>query len=284
MSVREDIVTGKVSLFTLINSKKHGGSASLLQAADSVASAQDDEDDDFAQMEDSKDAASDKLTKKVKSVVDESFRRNFALKRVDPLAGTAVKLSSNRMTAKLRSTMTSSKSLEALDNFTKHCVEHNSSNPVKRLLGKYIRTLEEEASELEKIPFSKPTNRSLKKNTRFPSVDSIIKEKAEKKEREIVSSGFQNPEEIASMMVASICASVGAPVSTKIKGNGRAGTSINFSVEESVFDDMRVKIEDNEFERANQARGRAIPALSEDMIEYENELERTSRLRTLCDR
>ena len=55
-------------------------------------------------------------------------------------------------------------------------------------------------------------------------------------------------------------------------------------MEKTVFDDIRVNIEDSEFVRANYNRGKAIPALSETMLEDEYELERVSRLRNLFDK
>jgi hypothetical protein len=215
-------------------------------------------------------------------IKDESFRRNFNVKKVDPFSGSLFHLSSNRLSAKVKSVMTSSKSLEALDNITKHYVELNSSNSTKRLLDKYTRTLEEERDDLKKIPFSKPSNKSLKFNSRYPSVDAIIKEKQEKRERAEASGNFGNPTEIANTIINSIYASAGVAVNSKTVGNGRPGTSVKYSLEDSVFDTVRVNIEDAGLEKANQ--GRAVPIVNEVMLEFENELERMGRLRTLCDR
>ena len=283
ISIREEILNGKVSLFSLITSKKAQSSLALRQFETKNDPSKDiyNEEQEFHEIGETP-AKDNKLSKSLK---DDSFRRNFNVKRVDPFSDPVHKLSFNRLTAKIRSNLTSSKSLEALDNIAKHYTELNSSNSVKRQIEKFTRTLDQEVEELKNIPFSKPSNRSLKSNSRFPSVDAIIKEKADKKDSEVANS-YKPPEEVASYMLASVYASVGAeaPIASKITGNGRPGTTVNFSLEESVFDEIRVKIEDTGFEKANQTRGKAIPALNELMLDYENHLERMGRLRTLYDK
>lgn len=279
IGIREDVMTGKVSLFHLINQEGQGSTVDLLQLPNAQRMSRE-EVEDVEYDENGEILVRD--NSKVLISKDESFRRNFNVKKVDPFAGSQFHLSSARMSAKIKSVMTSSKSLEALDNITKHYVELNSSNSTKRLLDKYTRTLEEEKEDLKKIPFSKPSNKSLKFNSRYPSVDAIIKEKQEQREQSVATGNFGNPVEIANTIVNSIYAAAGVPVADKMVGNGRPGTSVKYSLEDSVFDTVRVNIEDAGLAKANE--GRAVPISNEVMLEYENELERMGRLRTLCDR
>lgn len=110
--------------------------------------------------------------------------RSFNLRKQDPMRQSSLKLSDTRKNATIRNSMTSSKSLEALDNVTRHFSESGELAEIKRTMtcARYMLTVAEEMELNKGKPFSKPSLKSIRTNTHFPSITQMFKEKAEKKQ------------------------------------------------------------------------------------------------------
>jgi hypothetical protein len=197
----------------------------------------------------------------------------------------AFKISDTKKSAKIRNSITPVRSKEALDNITNHFANATATNPyIAKALSRFTRTIEEHIEESKTMPHSRPTVKSIVRKTKFPSIEAIIREKAEKKESEEALPRIAASSNLAEELLASAYSAAGVPHPTVQKGHGRSKATTSFSLDQTVIVEIKQSIEDEHFKLSNDKRGRPIPALSEKMIEFEHELERMGRLRTLHDK
>ena len=150
--------------------------------------------------------------------------------------------------------MTSQKSLDAIENFAKQAIEIP-----ERVVPRYRRTLEQHMEIMKGIPHSNPTVRSRLRQTMFPSIDSMFKEKKL----------IQEEEEINKLLV-----------------NAKPG-DLESVANLLTTDALQVEIanykREEEMVILNNKYGGALPINRED-IELETEGIRTAKLRSAYDR
>ncbi len=189
-----------------------------------------------------------------KIIADQTFMRNFVIKKSDPTKPPIYQVNKTRQDAMVKSVMTPVAEVIALANITKYFAE-KAENEVARPAGKFKRTISEDKELFKTIPHAYSSIRSSKRDTKFPTVDAMLKAKEADKE----GSELLTPQAIAR---------IGASVDDF--GGGAVAEIRRLQEEEDLLD-------------MNSRRAKAIFG-SKDEIEYAKELERMGRLRTLADR
>ena len=134
----------------------------------------------------------------------------------------------------------------------------NASAAKHKMPPKFRRTMEQELEAMKGIPHSQHCQRSLSRNTLFPSLDAHIKEK----NKEIEEDGELYANALATM---------------RLGGPG-------LPLEAGLEADIKLLAEQEQMLAWNQRRGGALPVASERELEFEREFERMIRLRSLANK
>lgn len=104
-------------------------------------------------------------------------KRMWSVKKYDPSSGPVITTSVHRQRAILKSSVTTSMKLEAIEHYSHNLHAGSSTVSSHTVKDKYRISMNDHLKAMQKIPHSKPSNRALANNTLFPSVNNILKEK-----------------------------------------------------------------------------------------------------------
>lgn len=181
-----------------------------------------------------------------------STQRYWDVKKTDPTS-TVVTHTAARQFALLNN---STNNLDTLDIALKRIQE--GLKGVTKPPQKFRRTFDQEIDLLNGIPHSTHCSKSMRLETLFPSMDTFIK-----KRNAIIESDLGNYEK--------------ASLSLRRGGQG-------LPLEASVDDEIKRLTEEESLKNWNSMRGGAIPLGTEEELEYDKELNRLGKLRTISDR
>jgi hypothetical protein len=181
-----------------------------------------------------------------------SNQRYWDVKKTDPTS-TIVTHTPSRQFALLNN---STNNLDTLDIALKRIQE--GLKGVTKPPQKFRRTFDQEIGLLDGIPHATHCSKSMRLETLFPSMDTFIK-----KRNAVVESDLGNYEK--------------ASLSLRRGGQG-------LPLEPSVDDEIKRLSEEESLKNWNSMRGGAIPLGTEEELEYDKELNRLGRLRTISDR
>ena len=120
--------------------------------------------------------------------------RSWGVHKLDPSKSSVIKPSESRNAALMRTAVSSSSSLDAIESYSKHVLEtkhtnvitgEESGNPVHNPRDKFRSTMADHMDHMAKIPFSKSSTRSIRKGTLFPSVEENFTAKHTAKMKEL---------------------------------------------------------------------------------------------------
>ena len=150
--------------------------------------------------------------------------------------------------------MTSQKTLDAIETFAKQAIEMP-----ERVVPRYRRTLDQHITLMKNIPHASPTVRSRGRNTMFPSIDAMFRDKKRIQEEEEINKLLSNAKPGDLESVASLLAT------------------------DSLQAEIKRYQQIEEIDLLNQKYGGALPINRED-IQLEAEAIRTSKLRSAFDK
>jgi hypothetical protein len=219
---------------------------------------QDPDSNNIAHLEEStmNSLTSDELKKESSDVAigDQTFMRNFNVKKSDPNRPPIFHTSAVRLDAMVKNCMTPVAHMEALANITRHFAD-KTKNEKELPASKYKRTIadDKELFGSASIPHAYSTVRSNNRDTKFPTVDHMLKQKDKESDADLMT-----PQAVA-----------------------RLGTNQDDHGGGAVAEIRRLQQEEDLL-FMNKRSTSVFPG-SQKEIEYEREVDRMGRLRTLAD-
>lgn len=193
-----------------------------------------------------------------KDHMNEHTRRFWSVKKHDP-SQSMVEFSEHRKSAQVKNALTSVHSANAFQACLKDTIESNHILGLGRNVSKYHKPLEDAMAASQNIPFAEPSTRSLKTNTRFPSIRLNLSEK------------YKSMEEDENLY-------------SKANNTMRLGGTVELPTVGDLEREIEKILQDEKLSQMNLRRGSAIPFKNQEEVEYADELDRLGRLRVLSDK
>lgn len=194
----------------------------------------------------------------VKGHMNEHMRRFWGVKKHDP-SHSLFSSTASRKSAQIRSSLTNSHSLSALESSLKDVSETNHIISLGRCTSKYHKPLDDAMALNRNIPHATPSTRSLKSNTRFPTIKLQLTEKHKTMEQD-------------------------EDLYYKANNTLRLGGTVELPSEGDLEREIQQVLKDERLAQMNARMGLAIPLKSEEEVEYHDELDRLGKLRQLSDK
>lgn len=193
-----------------------------------------------------------------KDHMNEHMRRFWTVKKHDP-SHSLVEYTTHRKAAQVKNVLTSVHSANAFQACLKDTIESNHILGLGKNVSKYHKPLEDAMAASQNIPFAEPSTRSLKTNTRFPSIRLNLSEK------------YKSMEEDENLY-------------SKANNTLRLGGTVELPTVGDLEREIENILKDEKLGQMNLRRGSAIPFKNQEEVEYADELDRLGRLRVLSDK